>query len=82
MQVDPLKPKLKPPGTKLLKLEYDGRLSNFGFRFSLRRYNTTGDKVRAAGKVGRCSLTALKPELKARLDSQFQRLKLKCDKPL
>jgi hypothetical protein len=29
---------LKPPGTKRLKLEYDGLLSNFGFKFSLRRY--------------------------------------------
>ena len=33
-----LKPKLKPPGTKRLKLEYDGLLSNFGFKFNLRRY--------------------------------------------
>ena len=38
VQVDPMKPKLKPPGTKRLKLEYDGLLSNFGFKFSLRRY--------------------------------------------
>jgi len=33
-----MKPKLKPPGTKCLKLEYDGLLSNFGFKFNLRRY--------------------------------------------
>ena len=39
VQVDPMKPKLKPPGTKRLKLEYDGLLSNIGFKFSLRRYN-------------------------------------------
>ena len=39
VQVDPIKPKLKPPGTKRLKLEYDGQLSNFGFKFNLRRYN-------------------------------------------
>ena len=42
VQVDPMKPKLKPPGTKRLKLEYDGLLSNFGFKFNLRRY-TVGD---------------------------------------
>jgi len=33
-----MKPKLRPPGTKRLKLEYDGLRSNFGFRFDLRRY--------------------------------------------
>jgi hypothetical protein len=39
VQVDPIKPKLKPPGAKRLKLEYDGLVSNFGFKFSLRRYS-------------------------------------------
>ena len=38
MQADPVKPKLKPPGTKRLKLKYDGPLSNAAFKFSLRRY--------------------------------------------
>jgi len=38
VQVDPIKPTLKPPGTKRLKLECDGLLSNFGFKFSSRRY--------------------------------------------
>jgi len=38
VQVDPIKRNLKPPGTKRLKLEYDGLVSNFGFKFSLRRY--------------------------------------------
>jgi len=37
--VDPTKPKLEPPGTKRLKLEQDGLLSNFGFKFNLRRYH-------------------------------------------
>ena len=36
--VDPIKPKLKPPGIKLLKLEYDGLLSKLGFKFNLRGY--------------------------------------------
>ena len=39
MQVDPIKPNLEPPGTKLFKLEYDYLLSSFGFSFNLRRYN-------------------------------------------
>ena len=38
MQVDPMKPKLKPPGYQGLKLEFAGLLSNFAFKFNLRRY--------------------------------------------
>jgi len=36
-----MRPKLKPPGTKRLKLKFDILLSNFAFKFSLRRYNTS-----------------------------------------
>ena len=39
MQVDPIKPKLKPPGKTRLKLKYEGPLSNFAFNFNLRRYS-------------------------------------------
>jgi len=35
-----MKPKLKPPGSKLLKLKFDKPLSDFAFKFNLRRYNT------------------------------------------
>ena len=38
MQVDPIRPTLKAPGIKLLKLNYDTPLSNFGFKFNLRHY--------------------------------------------
>ena len=38
MQVDPIKPNLKAPGSKRLKLKYDEPLSNFAFNFNLRRY--------------------------------------------
>jgi len=37
-QVDPMKPMLKPPGTKHLKLNCDTLLSNSAFNFNLRRY--------------------------------------------
>jgi hypothetical protein len=45
VQVDLIKPTLKAPGTKRLKLEYDGLLSDFAFKFNLRCYNkeTTTD---------------------------------------
>jgi hypothetical protein len=39
VQVDPIKPKLKPPGTKRLKHKHDEPLSSFAFKFNLRRYN-------------------------------------------
>jgi hypothetical protein len=39
VQVDPIKPKLKPPGTKRLKLKCDILLSTSAFKFNLRRYN-------------------------------------------
>ena len=38
MQVDPIKPKSKPPETKRLKLNYDEPPSNFEFKFKLRRH--------------------------------------------
>ena len=38
MQVDPIKPKLKPPGTERLKLQCDDPLLHFAFNFNLRRY--------------------------------------------
>ena len=39
MQVDPIKPTLKVPETKRLKLKYDEPLSSFAFHFNLRRYS-------------------------------------------
>ena len=39
MQVDPIKPTFKSPGSKLLRLEHEKLLSNFAFNFNLRRYN-------------------------------------------
>ena len=38
MQVDPIKPTLKAPGAEHLKLKCDILLSNFAFKFNLRRY--------------------------------------------
>jgi hypothetical protein len=61
---------MKAPGTKRLKLKYDGPLSNFAFKFNLRRCNeglmcATDDKFKSGGdfirlwrnEVGRCTLT-------------------------
>ena len=39
VQVDPIRPMLKAPRTKRLKLKRDGPLFNFAFDFNLRRYS-------------------------------------------
>jgi len=39
VQVDPTKPTLKAHGTKRLKLKFALLLSNFAFKFNLRRYD-------------------------------------------
>ena len=62
MQVDPIKHILKALGTKRLKLQYDGPLSNFAFKFDLRRYklaasNNCLDALKYLIKVGRSRLT-------------------------
>ena len=43
MQVDPIKPKLKAPGTKRLQLKCDEPLSSSAFKFNLRRYNVVSN---------------------------------------
>ena len=63
VQVDPIKPTLKAPGIKLLKLEYDNPLSKFAFKINLRRYSVGPVLLRAFPTnavqflVGRCRLT-------------------------
>jgi len=46
VQVDPIKPKLKLPGTKRLKLTCYEPLSRFAFKFKLRRYTRGGAATR------------------------------------
>ena len=46
MQVEPIKHKLKAPGSMLLKLRCDGSLSNVAFKFNLRRYVERGGAER------------------------------------
>ena len=64
MQVDPIKPTLKPPGTKRLKLKCDEPLSNVAFKFNLRRYNVVLnglDNLEARKHVNRLCLAAEVP---------------------
>jgi hypothetical protein len=39
VQVDPMKPTLKAPLSKILKLKCDELLSNVAFKFNVRRYS-------------------------------------------
>ena len=49
MQVDPIKPTLKAPGTKRLRLKCDKLLSHFAFNFNLRRYTKVTSNKPAVG---------------------------------
>ena len=57
VQVDPIKPTLKAPGIQLLNLTYDIPLSNFAFKFNLRRYILgVGSHTLGLPKAGWCML--------------------------
>jgi hypothetical protein len=71
-RLTPIKPTLEPPGIKLLKPNSDESLSNFAFKFNLRRYTKAGENqlktlitehVAKTGspKVRRCRLTLSNP---------------------
>jgi hypothetical protein len=55
-----MKPILKAPESKHLKLKHEKTLSNFAFKFNLRRFNQAVQRARAAdqlAKARRCRLT-------------------------
>ena len=56
MQVDPIRPTLKAPGTERLKLNHEELPLNFSFKFNLRRYIKVHMFV-----VWRCMLTLSNP---------------------
>ena len=60
VQVDPVKPTLKAPGTKRLKLIYAELLSNFGFKFNLRRYTSGGQVLCSSLSLDRIRPDTLK----------------------
>ena len=61
MQIDPIKPKLKPPGTKRLKPKLDELLSTSAFKFNLRRYGEVDALVTLLNyQVWRCRFDSIK----------------------
>ena len=60
LQIDPIKPKFKPLGTKHLKLKRDMLLSTSTFNFNFRRYNMgTGRTTYLNTQKARCHGTGL-----------------------
>jgi len=51
VQVEPMKPMLKAPGTKQLNLKYDELLSSFAFNSKLRRYSLVLDSENEAPEL-------------------------------
>ena len=62
MQIDPIIPTLKAPGSNRLKLKYDQLVSSFAFKFNLRRYTVRKKRegrertAELEHLVGRCRL--------------------------
>jgi hypothetical protein len=63
VQIDSIKPMLKAPVTKRLKLKYDELVSSFAFNFNLRQYTPEESmrRVEALLMVGRCRLNRSNP---------------------
>jgi len=72
VQVDPIKPLLKPPGTKRLKLKCDVLLSNLAFKFNLRRY-ITGTEVLDVVRQRQVWVRRTKKRLKRVVDVSYWR---------
>jgi hypothetical protein len=69
-----MKPTLKAPGIKRLKLEHEKLHSKFAFIFNLRGYDQGRLLIRIAGPlVGMCKLNPMLNEC-----AWFRRWKLKC----
>ena len=58
VQGDPIRPTLKAPGTKRLRLKSDEPLSNFAFKFELRRYTKLGFIVFLMSFIGYMQIQA------------------------
>jgi hypothetical protein len=53
VQVEPMNPKLKEPGTERFKLQYDNLVSRFAFKSNLRRYNPGWGRITWTRRVTR-----------------------------
>ena len=58
VQLDPMEPKLKPPGTMRLKLNCDILLSTSSFKINLRRYTAATPATATSAAIGSSRSTA------------------------
>jgi hypothetical protein len=80
VQVAPIRPTLKAPGTKRLKLQYDDTAFNFSFRIQLAPLHHDDDDEEPVAhtprtsftEVGRCRLTLSKSVLKGPMVSALE----------
>jgi hypothetical protein len=70
VQIDPIKPTLKAPGTKRLKLKCDEPLSKFAFNFKSRRYSKA---IVGQGQRGQSFFICEKGEYKVSARPQLAR---------
>ena len=76
VQVDPIKPTLKAPGSQRLKLKCDTLLSTSAFNFNLRRYSTGEETGEESAEVVSQLHKVLRPFLLRRLKVGRCRLQL------
>ena len=72
VQVDPIKPTLKAPGSERLKLKCDDLLLNFAFKFNLRRYSA-GSTCAAAATRPTSSATKTRGRRRCRACAPWRR---------
>ena len=73
MQVDPIKPTLKAPGSKRLKLECDILPSCFAFKINLRRYSMAKHGYLSEKQAGSFASAPLPSSLAIRPPSELER---------
>jgi hypothetical protein len=84
VQVDPIKPTFKAPGTQHLNLIYNELLSNIGFKFDLRRYTEAASAAatRLTNFPGdEAALRAAKEAIAALMDATVGRCTLTLSNP-
>ena len=74
MQVDPIKPTLKPPGPKRLKLKCDEPLSKFAFKVNSRRHSTVLRSAAALALLAACGRGSYSFPFQFNLSSSVHRI--------
>jgi len=82
VQLDPIKPKLKLPGTQRFKFQCEELPSSFAFKFNLRRYNWVSWDGGGTHRYLNCYHASVRAAFKFNGRCKTQRLKLEYHKLL